>query len=153
MTEHAITIRIATRADADRLIAFNRAMADETEGLQLDDAASDTGVREALKDPSRCTYYLAEIDGAVVGQTMVTVEWSDWRNGFYWWIQSVYVEPESRRLGVFRSLYAHVRDLARARPNVCGLRLYVYRENRRALETYRQLGMTVTDYQVCEEVW
>lgn len=153
MTKHAITIRIATGADADRMIAFNRAMADETEGLQLDDAASDNGVREALKDPSRCTYYLAEIDGAVVGQTMVTVEWSDWRNGFYWWIQSVYVEPESRRLGVFRSLYAHVRDLARARPNVCGLRLYVYRENRRALETYRQLGMTVTDYQVCEEVW
>lgn len=153
MTEQAITIRIATGADADRMIAFNRAMANETEGLQLDDAASAKGVREALKDPSRCTYYLAEIDGAVVGQTMVTVEWSDWRNGFYWWIQSVYVEPDSRHLGVFRSLYAHVRKLARARPDVCGLRLYVYRENGRALETYRQLGMTVTDYQVCEEVW
>ena len=153
MTENAITIRIANGADADRMIAFNRAMANETEGLQLDDAASDHGVREALKDPSRCTYYLAEIGGMVVGQTMVTVEWSDWRNGFYWWVQSVYIKPESRRLGVFRSLYAHVRDLARDSPDVCGLRLYVYRENNRALETYRQLGMTVTDYQVCEEVW
>ena len=93
------------------------------------------------------------IGDAVAGQTMITTEWSDWRNGFFWWIQSVYVHPDFRRRGVFRSLYAHIRSLAHERSNVCGLRLYVHNTNTRAIDTYIKLGMALTEYRLCEEVW
>ena len=153
MSGGEITIRVATSGDRDCIVGFLRAMAEETEGKRLDVEVLRAGAREALKDPSRCVYYLAEVDGAVVGQTMVTTEWSDWRNGFFWWIQSVYVEPGSRRIGVYRSLHDHIRSLARGRGDVCGLRLYVHRDNVGAMETYDSLGMSVTEYRLCEESW
>ena len=128
-------------------------MALETEQKRLDPGLIADGVRNALEDPTRCTYFVAEVDGAPGGQTMITSEWSDWRDGFFWWIQSVYVEPRFRRRGVFRALHAHIRRLARARPDVCGLRLYVHRRNTRAIETYARLDMTSTDYLLCEEDW
>jgi len=152
-TNQAISIRPAVPADVTYVIAFNRAMAEETEGLHLDDAVLAAGVREALADPLRCRYFVAEINGAIVGQTMFTTEWSDWRNGFFWWIQSVYVAPNHRRRGVFRALYDHVRTLARAQPDVVGIRLYVHNDNARAIRTYGQLGMTTTAYRICEEDW
>ena len=152
-TNQAIEIRPATPSDANQVAAFNRAMAEETEGLHLDGAVLAAGVREALADPSRSRYFVAVVDGTVVGQTMFTTEWSDWRNGFFWWIQSVYVTPSHRRRGVFRALYDHVRSLARAQPDVVGLRLYVHEHNTRAMRTYERLGMTTTAYRLCEKDW
>jgi ribosomal protein S18 acetylase RimI-like enzyme len=93
---------------------------------------------------------VAELDGRVVGQLMVTYEWSDWRNGAFWWIQSVYVLPEARRCGAFSALYSHVERLAKATPGVCGLRLYVELANERAQATYRRCGMTDAGYRVME---
>ena len=153
MNEPAIHVRRATTADHETIIRFNRAMATESEGITLDGPTVTEGVREALADEHKCVYFVAESDGQVVGQTMITTEWSDWRNGFFWWIQSVYVEAPFRRRGVFRALHAHIRNLAKARPDICGIRLYVYNENERAIDTYRNLGMIVTDYLLCEEVW
>jgi ribosomal protein S18 acetylase RimI-like enzyme len=158
-----VSIRPATAADVDTIVAFNAAMALETEHKRLDPAVLTRGVRQAIADAQRCAYFVAEIDGRVwngapvpdriVGQTMVTYEWSDWRDGWFWWIQSVYVHPEFRRRGVFRALYRHVRELARARPDVCGLRLYVEQHNARAHATYRRLGMVPSGHVVYEDDW
>ncbi len=145
-SETSPVVRHATLTDARTIAAFNQAMAAETEGITLDPAAVGDGVRRALGNPRLGTYYLAEVDGTVVGQTMVTTEWSDWRNGFFWWIQSVYVAPEHRGQGVFRALYEHIHKLAQSRHEIRGLRLYVRRDNRRAINTYRGLGMSPTDY-------
>ncbi len=153
MSDLPIHVRRATTADLGTLVAFNQAMAVETEDKTLDGPTVTAGVRRALEDPNRSIYFVAEAGGDVVGQTMFTLEWSDWRNGFFWWIQSVYVTPDFRGRGVFRALYEHIRSLAKEREDVCGLRLYVDRSNQRAIETYRKLGMTLTDYLLCEEVW
>jgi GNAT superfamily N-acetyltransferase len=153
MNTNPITVRRATVDDADRVIAFNTALAAETEGKTLNARTIIAGVREALVDPARSLYFVAEVDGKVVGQTMVTFEWSDWRNAFFWWIQSVYVDSRYRRLGVFRALHEHVRREARSRPDVCGLRLYVHHDNHHAMQTYERLGMPQSEYLMCEEVW
>ena len=102
------TVRAATPADAPLVIEFNRRLAEESEGKTLDPAVLGPGVRAALADPRKALYFLAEAEGSVAGQMMVTYEWSDWRNGWLWWIQSVYVRPEARRRGVFRALFEHV---------------------------------------------
>lgn len=149
----AILIRRAGPDDAAMVIAFNQAMAVESEGKTLDPPTLAAGIQAALTDSDRCAYFIAETDGSVAGQTMVTYEWSDWRNGWFWWIQSVYVVPQFRRRGVFRALHEHIRSLARDRDDVCGLRLYVDRGNAHAIETYRTLGMSLTAYRVCEEEW
>src|SRR3954452_8892223 len=107
-------IRDATPADAATIVDFNARMARETEGLTLDPAVLSRGVRAALADPAKAIYFVAEIDRRVVGQLMITHEWSDWRDGDIWWVQSVYVHPEYRRRGIFRTLYAHARERARA---------------------------------------
>ncbi len=153
MSGKTITTRPATMADFDSIVAFNRAMAFESERKKLDPATIADGVRNALRERTRCMYFMAEIDGIVAGQTMVTFEWSDWRNGFFWWIQSVYVDSRFRRRGVFRAIHAYIRDHAKSRPDVCGLRLYVHRDNTRAIETYKELGMSLTGYLLCEEHW
>ena len=153
MSDRPISVRPGTVADLNQIVRFNTAIAKETEGKELDQATILAGARTALEDPDRSLYFLAEVDGVIAGQTMVTFEWSDWRNGLFWWIQSVYVDPSFRRRGVFRALYNHIRDAAKARPDVCGIRLYVVEQNTRALDTYRSLGMTITDYRLCEEDW
>lgn len=153
MKAPTIHTRPASLSDLDTVVRFNEAMALETEDKRLDRATLTEGVRRALADPARSRYFVAEVDGKVVGQTMITFEWSDWRNGFFWWIQSVYVDANHRRAGVFRSLYRHIRDAARASPDVCGLRLYVHHANDRAMATYRDLGMSVSDYKLCVEDW
>jgi ribosomal protein S18 acetylase RimI-like enzyme len=144
-------IRLATPADAGALIEFNAAMALETEGKELLPDVIGAGVRSLLGNPAAGFYLLAEQDSAV-GSLMITKEWSDWRNGTFWWIQSVYVRPEFRRKGVYKSLYRHVQELASKDPAVCGFRLYVERENERAQATYRALGMKQTHYLVFEEL-
>lgn len=145
-----LTIRPATRSDAQTLARFNALMAEETEHRELDPVRLLAGVEALFQDPSRGLYYVAEADGKVVGQLMLTYEWSDWRNGTFWWIQSVYVDRTFRGTGVFRALYNHVLTLAKTRPDVCGLRLYVEHDNTAAKETYERLGMKKTPYEMYE---
>jgi GNAT superfamily N-acetyltransferase len=144
------TVRRATPADAPVLVEYNREMALETEGKVLDPAVLTAGVAAVLADPHKGAYFVAELDGAVVGQLSVTTEWSDWRNGWLWWIQSVYVRADARRRGVFRALYEHVYQAAREDPQVIGLRLYVERDNRSAQETYLRLGMVWANYLILQ---
>ncbi len=129
---------------------FNVRLAAETEQLQLDPACVQAGVGALLRDASKGTYFLAADDGEVVGQAMITYEWSDWRNGNIWWLQSVYVRPEFRKKGVFRLLFRHIQDLAKRQPEVWGLRLYMHSANDQARVAYESLGMTCTHYQVFE---
>jgi ribosomal protein S18 acetylase RimI-like enzyme len=146
-----LAIRRATSQDGDVVVEFNRRLAEESEGKKLDPALLKAGVAQALADSNKALYFLAEDGGAVVGQIMITTEWSDWRNGWFWWIQSVYVRPEARRRGVFRALFEHVSNVARQDPTVIGLRLYVDEDNHAAQETYRSLGMVETSYFVLEK--
>lgn len=147
-----LVIRKAQPRDADAIAAFNSAMALETEGRALLGERIGAGVRRLLADASLGFYAVAEHEGEVVGCLMVTNEWSDWRDGLFWWIQSVYVAPPWRRRGVYRRLYQFVRELAAADPGICGFRLYVEKENAAAQRTYEALGMTRTDYLVYEEL-
>ncbi len=145
-------IRNATRDDARALAGFNRNMALETENLALIPAVILGGVEAVLANPARGFYVVAEARGELVASLMVTTEWSDWRNGVFWWIQSVYVARDWRRRGLYRSLYAHVKHLAEEDKNVCGFRLYVERENQVAQKTYAALGMAETRYKVFEQL-
>lgn len=145
-------VRRANRGDLDRIVAFNRAMARETEDRELDLETIRAGVSALLDDPGRGRYLLAEREGTTVGQAMVTYEWSDWRDGAVWWIQSVYVAPEHRGEGVYRRLHEHIRRLSREEGAV-GLRLYVDRENEAARRTYERLGMEHSRYVMYEEIW
>lgn len=147
-----IAIRPAARADAQTIAGFNQKMAEETEDKTLDPETVRKGVEAILNDPSRGFYLVAEGEGGVAGSLMVTPEWSDWRNGAFWWIQSVYVRPGARRRGVYRALHRAVRQRARDDEGVCGLRLYVERGNERARETYEALGMTETAYRMYEQI-
>jgi len=142
----SLSIRRAGPTDAAIVTEFNRLLALESEGKTLDAAVLAAGVAAGLADPNKSVYFLAEEDGKAVGQIMYTLEWSDWRNGWFWWIQSVYVCAEARRRGVFRALYEHVEQAARADGNVIGLRLYVEQANHVAQETYRRMGMEAAGY-------
>jgi ribosomal protein S18 acetylase RimI-like enzyme len=146
----ACTIREGTQRDLDIIAEFNCRLAHETEQLRLNLETVRAGVGAALEDSSRARYFLAEIDGQVVGQLMHTREWSDWRNGDIWWLQSVYVHSEFRSRGVFRALFEHLNRLARETPGVVGLRLYVESENHAAQNVYRKLGMSEGGYHVME---
>jgi ribosomal protein S18 acetylase RimI-like enzyme len=145
-----LLVRPAEPRDAEAIAAGNIAMALEAEHKHLDPSTAQRGVRAVFNEPRHGRYFVAEIDGKVVGQAMYTYEWSDWRNGVFWWFQSVYVVPEARRQGVFKALYRHIESLAKADPNVCGLRLYVERDNRRAQRTYERCGMRDAEYLVME---
>lgn len=148
----SITIRTATADDTDVLAQFNRHMAEETEEKALDADTVRKGVQSMFDDPTRGFYLVAVREEKIVGSLMITTEWSDWRNGTFWWIQSVYVRPHARRSGVYRALHHAVRTRARAAEDVCGLRLYVERGNESARETYEALGMTETSYRMYEEM-
>jgi ribosomal protein S18 acetylase RimI-like enzyme len=145
----AITIRPATLADLDHLVEWNAAMAAETEDKTLDPDVLRKGVQAVLDNPARGFYLVAERDGHAVGSLLVTYEWSDWRNGNFFWIQSVYVVPEARRSGVFRALYEAVEQRAR-KSGAVGMRLYVELENHRAQTTYEGLGMHRCAYHMYE---
>lgn len=147
----AITVRAARASDASLIADFNRRLAAETEGRQLDIETLGRGVRGLLADPVRGLYWVAEKDGVPVGQCLVTTEWSDWTNGRYWWFQSVYVESAHRGSGVFRALWEHVESAAREAGDVASLRLYVETENESARAVYGKLGMEETGYLVYEK--
>ena len=138
--------------DLQTLVEFNAAMALETERLRLLPEVVSAGVRAVLSDRSRGFYLVSELDGLVIGAMMITLEWSDWRNGNFWWVQSVYVRPEHRRQGVFGGLYRHAQELAAGDATVCGFRLYVEENNRSAQRTYTSLGLAQTRYLVFEEL-
>ncbi|MBM3736070.1 MAG: GNAT family N-acetyltransferase [Acidobacteria bacterium] len=144
------TIRPGRPDDTEVIARYNAAMALETESLELDLPRLEAGVRAILEDAGKGFYLVAEQDGEVIGQVMVTFEWSDWRNGTFWWIQSVYVAPGHRGQGVFKSLYRRLEEDAARGGGVCGLRLYVEQENERAQAVYARLGMSATRYRLLE---
>jgi ribosomal protein S18 acetylase RimI-like enzyme len=147
-----IQVRPAGPADEKIVVEFNCRLAAETEAKQLHRPTVELGVRAILSNPQHGRYFLATIDGRVVGQMMHTWEWSDWRNGEIWWLQSVYVHPDFRRQGVFRALIRHLQAEAAASPNVVGLRLYVEEHNTDALATYERLGLKRAGYVVLESL-
>ena len=149
------SVREASWSDLDHLIKFNAAMALETEGRVLDKERLRSGTEAVLSTPSRGVYIVGEYGERsqgrqVIGQLLLTYEWSDWRNANFWWIQSVYVHPDWRNRGVFRSLYKYVLGQAELQSDVCGIRLYVEQENARAIAVYGKLGLHSTPYRVIE---
>jgi GNAT superfamily N-acetyltransferase len=148
-------IRPAASADLAVIVEFNRLLALETEHKVLDLAILESGVACALADPDRLRYWVAEVGdpAQVVGQAAITREWSDWRKGWIWWFQSVYVARDFRGRGIFRALHQQIRDEARSIPEVIGLRLYVEDANHPAQRTYQALGMKPGGYSVYEELW
>jgi GNAT superfamily N-acetyltransferase len=151
----AVLIRDAGLADAPMIVEFSRLLALETEGKVLDPAILEAGVAQALGDPDRLRFWIAEIGSPprIVGQVAITREWSDWRNGWVWWLQSVYVAQPERGRGVFRALFHHIQQQAQAKPDVIGLRLYVENANQAAMQTYQSLGMNPGGYSVYEHLW
>jgi ribosomal protein S18 acetylase RimI-like enzyme len=146
-----LSVRIAERRDSQTLVNFNIEMAWETERKKLNSAIVTKGVLGLLETPQRGFYVVAEAAGEIVGSLMVTYEWSDWRCGLFWWIQSVYVAPDFRRRGVFNRLYQFLKDRASRESSLCGFRLYVQSSNRIAQRTYDSAGMKETSYRVYEE--
>jgi len=144
-------VRQARLSDAPFIVNANVCLALETEGKHLPLDRVTAGVTALLSDESKGTYFIAEADGQVAGQLLITREWSDWRNGHFWWIQSVYVVEQFRGAGVFRALFEQVHALAKAQPDVCGIRLYMEAHNNRARQAYERLGLKQTDYQVFEK--
>jgi GNAT superfamily N-acetyltransferase len=158
LSEHAdslLVIREARSPDRPAIAEFNRLLALETERKVLDPSVLDRGVALALAEPDRLRYWVAELDvpAQVTGQAAVSREWSDWRNGWLWWLQSVYVAAPYRGRGIFRALFRHIRDEARADLDVIGLRLYVEDSNAPAQRTYQSLGMKPAPYSVYEDLW
>lgn len=148
---NTVTIRDAGRGDAATLAGFNVAMALETEDQRLHPQTVERGVAALLAAPEKGFYLVAEVDGRAAGCLMVTFEWSDWRDGDFWWIQSVFVQPGRRGQGVFRALYREVLRRAGLQGGVRGLRLYVEERNGGAQQSYRRLGMRRTGYLVMEQ--
>ena len=146
-----IIVRPAIRDDVEFLARGNARMALETENLSLDLDRLRAGVHALFDDTARGFYMIAEVDGQRAGQAMITYEWSDWRNGVFWWIQSVYTLPELRGRGVFKAIYAQLDSLAKKKGDVCGLRLYVEAHNERAQATYLRCGMKETVYRMFED--
>ena len=145
-----LNIRKATTEDVAIISQFNQHMALETEGKELPTDTITRGVTRMMAKPEYGFYLVAESDGRPVGTCMVTTEWSDWRDGLFWWIQSVYVDASARRQGVYRKMYETIQFLAEKDPDVCGFRLYVEKDNNAAQKTYESLGMSVTDYLLYE---
>jgi ribosomal protein S18 acetylase RimI-like enzyme len=147
---NVISIRHASPSDVHALAQNHRAMAFETENKTLDVDTTLRGTRAVLEDIGKGFYLIAERDGLMVGQLLVTFEWSDWRSGTFWWIQSVYVVPDARRTGVYRALHDNVLAAARNAKDICGVRLYVDKDNRHAQATYRAMGMQPAHYDIYE---
>ena len=144
------TIRDALPADLPTIVEFNRALALESEGKQLNLDVLKAGVERALSSPALCRYFVAEEDGQVVGQTMLTYELTDWRDGLIYWIQSVYVHPEYRGRGVYKAIYRHIVALGKRAGDMHGLRLYVEKDNAKAIATYERLGMRQSHFHIYE---
>ena len=146
-----LLVRIGEDRDCKTLAKFNMAMAWETEKKRLELPVVTKGVQTLLKNPQHGFYAVAEVESQVVGSLMVTYEWSDWRCGLFWWIQSVYVKPEFRQQGIFKRLYEFLKEKAAQEQNICGFRLYAEQSNSVAHNTYGSVGMKETPYKFYEE--
>ncbi len=147
-----ITIRIAKSGDAPALVEFNQAMALETEGKHLDAQILTSGVESVFHDERKGFYVVAEESGKIIGGLMITFEWSDWRDSWFWWIQSVYILPAGRGKKIYSRLYDFVKEKARESKEVCGIRLYVEKENTHAQKVYEKVGMEESHYLMYEEM-
>lgn len=143
-------IRLATKKDLPVLVEFNIALALESEGLVLKRNTVEKGVQSVLDEPLKGQYYVIEKEAEVVGQLLITYEWSDWRNANWWWIQSVYTKPTHRKQGIFSSLFYFIEATAQKRSDVCGIRLAVDRHNFNAQKTYQRLNMNESHYYLYE---
>lgn len=143
-------LRSAQLQDLATLVSFNQALAKEARGEGLDQQLLTAGVEAVLSDPNRGFYTIVEVSGRAIATALITFEWSDWRNAWFWWLQDVYVEPSHRQQGIFRSLYTHLKVQAQV-AKACGLRLYVYQGNTRAQEVYRRMGMVPSNSVMFEE--
>ncbi len=144
-------IRIAQTDDINSLVDFNQKMALETEGKRLDGGTLKSGVEAVFHDEGKGFYVVTEDTGAILGGLMVTFEWSDWRNKWFWWIQSVYIVPEARGKGIYRQMYDFVKARAKDNGNICGFRLYVEKDNSSAQKVYERVGMESSPYLMYEE--
>jgi ribosomal protein S18 acetylase RimI-like enzyme len=155
MNRDVFSVRPATVDDVQTIVHFNAAMALETEQRRLDLDRLRKGTHALLVNQQHGFYIMAETPGeaspTAVGQLMITFEWSDWRNGVFWWVQSVYVTPEWRRCGVYRAMHKHIAARAKADPQVCGIRLYVEQQNQRAQSVYQRVGLSPSAYLVYEQ--
>ena len=150
--EKDILIRIATENNAEAMIEFNSAIALETENKILAPEKISSGVKAVFGDKTKGFYVVAENkDSKIIGGLMVTYEWSDWRNGWFWWIQSVYILPEGRGKKIYSHLYDYVKEKATAEGNVCGFKLYVDENNKHAQKVYKSVGMNASNYLLFEE--
>ena len=145
-----IFVREADQLDVPTLVEYNLSLAYETKNILLDKNVLRLGIKKAL-ELNDCRYIVAELENKIVGQTMITSEWSDWRNGVIWWIQSVYVSPDYRKRGVFQNILNYIENLAKEIPEIKALRLYVMKENQIARRAYRSLGMNNSGYLVYEK--
>ena len=145
-----ILVREANDADVSILVEYNQALANETESIILNEDILRLGIKNALKLKD-CRYLVAEVDNKIVGQSMITSEWSDWRNGVMWWIQSVYVNPEYRKRGIFKNILKYIESLGEKHPEVKALRLYVLQDNKAGIYAYESLGMKNSGYVVYEK--
>ena len=145
-----IIIREACESDLPSLVEYNLALARETENLDLNKDTLRLGIQNSFALQG-CHYFVAETEGNVVGQTMITSEWSDWRNGTIWWMQSVYVHPSYRKQGVFSKIFKHIETIAKKKSTIQSLRLYVMKNNQAGLKTYQSVGMNNSGYLVYEK--
>lgn len=149
-----LNVRLAKPEDAVSIASFSAAMALETEGRRLDLNRLHLGTIALIEAPARGFFIVAELEQGgrrrLLGQLMVTYEWSDWRNGVFWWVQSVYVAPDWRRRGIYRTIHEYIMGRAQADPQVCGIRLYVERDNQTAQTVYQRVGLTPSGYAVYE---
>ena len=143
-------IREGKLKDKPAIVTFQLNMALETESISLDKTILEQGVSKVFEDESKGKYYVAEMNGEVIASLLITYEWSDWRNKQVWWIQSVYVVNDYRNQGVFKTMYEHVKSIAKSNPNIAGIRLYVDNSNKPAQEVYGKVGMNGEHYKVFE---
>ena len=145
-----IIIRPSKSEDINILADFQMRLADETENIHLDKMIVSAGLKALFDDPTKGTYYVAEAEGKIIGCFLITYEWSDWRNGMVWWLQSVYIVPLHRRKGVFKKMYNHILQTIQNDGSIIGLRLYVDKTNTRAQKVYQAMGMNGDHYTVFE---
>ncbi|MGE0091348.1 MAG: GNAT family N-acetyltransferase [Bacteroidia bacterium] len=145
-----IVVRDALKSDLDEILDFQISMAKETESIDLERGVLQIGVSSVLEDSTKAKYFIADNEGEAAGMLMITTEWSDWRNGWVWWIQSVYVKPGYRKMGVYKMLYNHIKKIVGSSDELKGIRLYVDKRNVRAQQVYESLGMTGDHYTTYE---
>jgi len=145
-----IVVRDALKSDLEEILDFQINMAKETESIDLERGVLQIGVSSVLEDSTKAKYFIADNEGEAAGMLMITTEWSDWRNGWVWWIQSVYVKPGYRKMGVYKMLYNHIKKIVGSSDELKGIRLYVDKRNVRAQQVYESLGMTGDHYTTYE---